>query len=61
MLPLRKNSDESGTTRTSDVFDALVRKPTKKPDFRMPVSENSILNQVKNFLPAFKERTEELL
>lgn len=61
MLPLRKNSDESGTTRTSDVFDALVRKPATKPDFRMPIQSNSVLNQVRDFLPAFKQRTEELL
>lgn len=41
--------------------EKLMSKPSKKPDFSMPLPKSSILSQLKEFLPKFKESTEEIL
>ena len=48
------------TTRTSDLVETMLRKPGKKPDFRMPLPQSSILSQVKDFLPELQASTSKI-
>ena len=39
----------------------MMSKPAKKPNFTMPFSKPSVLNQLKDFLPKLKQSNEDIL
>ena len=47
-------------SRTEQIIKGLLLKPSKKPQYQS-MTKPSVLSQVKNFMPIFKESTETLL
>ena len=54
-------SQNDAKASSFSLIEKMLAKPSKKPDFSMPLQKPSVLSQLKQFLPDFVKSTNELV